>query len=247
MMKKNLLFAWAVMLFSQTAVAQQLSQNFEASTKVKDYVNNKPDKGQFTAITSSGPGVKIAIEQNKLRFDRTANADFGSLARTVDFSPIPQRLSLKFDLSVSKNTAIEAAAALQFGTGFVNENNSLSGSPYENQAAVHSLIGISFGTKEGDFSIRHIGAKQESVVVNGTKTVTWVINSTTAPMDYTAPNGQVQNLAADRFDVWINDTLVLAKKGAITPNQLLKNFKFSFTKGTGIIDLDNIELTDLSN
>ncbi|TCC88475.1 hypothetical protein [Pedobacter hiemivivus] len=247
MMMKNLLFVCAVILFSHTALAQQLSQNFDASTKIKDYVKNKPDKGQFTAITSSGPGVKINIEQGKLRFDRTGNADFGSMARTVELSPIPQKLALKFDISVSKNTAMEAAAALQFGSGFVNENNSLSGTPYENQAAVHSVIGISFGAKEGDFSIRHIGAKQESVVVNGTKTITWVINNSTAPMYYTDPNGQVQNLAADRFDVWINNTLVLGKKGAVSPYQLLKNFKFSFTKGAGIIDLDNIELTDLSN
>lgn len=247
MMKKNLLFVGTVILFSQAVVAQQLSQNFDVFPKVRDYIKNKPDKGQFTSITSSDQGLKLSIEQNKLRFDRTGNVGLAALARTVEFAPVPQKLSLKFELRVSKNTAMEAAAALQFGSGFVNENNSLTGTPYENQAAVHSVIGISFGEKEGDFSIRHIGAKQESAVVNGAKTITWVINSSATPMDYTGPNGQIQNLAADRFDVWINDTLVLGKKGAVTPDQLLKNFKFSFTKGAGIIDLDNIELTDLSN
>lgn len=246
-MKKNLLFVWSVMLFSHTAGAQLLSQNFDSSLKIKDYVKNKPDKGQFTAITSSGPGVTITINDNKLRMDRTKGADFGSFARTVDFSPVPQRVSVKFDVSVSKNTAGENVAALQLGSGFVNKNNSISNTPYENQAAVHSMIGISFGAKEGDFSIRHIAAKQESVVVNGTKTITWIVNSTASVMEYTGPNGLVQSLPADRFDVWINDTLVLTKKGAIGRDQLLKNLKFSFTKGSGIIDLDNIEVTDLSN
>ncbi|MDR6783363.1 hypothetical protein ABIE26_000149 [Pedobacter africanus] len=247
MMKKNLLFVMSAMLFSHAANAQLLSQNFDASAKIKDYVSSKPDKGQFNAITSSGPGVAITIENNKLRFDRSKNTDFGSFARIVDFAPVPQKLALKFDISISKNTAMESAAAFQFGSGFVKENNSLSGTPYENQAAVHSVIGISFGANEGDFSIRHIGAKQESVVVNGTKTITWVINSSSSAMDYTAPNGAVQNLPADRFDVWINNTLALSKKGAVSPDQLLKNLKFSFTKGSGIIELDNIELTDLSN
>lgn len=245
-MKKNLLFVLSVMLFSQTAGAQLLSQNFDSSVKIKDYVKSKPNKGQFTAITSSGPGVTIAIENNKLRFDRSGNADFGSFARTVDFSPVPQRVSVKFDLTVSKNTAGENVAALQFGSGFVDKDNAISKTPYENQAAVHSLIGISFGAKEGDFSIRHIAAKQESVLVNGTKTITWVINSSDSPMEYTGPNGVVQSLPADRFDVWINDTHALVRKGAIGRDQLLKNLKFSFTKGSGIIDLDNMELTDLS-
>lgn len=246
-MKKNLLFLMSVILFSQTTNAQLLSQNFDASAKIKDYVNTKPDKGQFNAIISSGPGVAVGIENSKLRFDRSKNADFGSFARTVDFAPVPEKLALKFDISISKNTAMESAAALQFGSGFVKENNSLSGTPYENQAAVHSGIGISFGANEGDFSIRHIGAKQESAVVKGTKTITWVINSSASAMEYTGPNGLAQNLPADRFDVWINNTLALSKKGAVSPDQLLKNLKFSFTKGSGIIDLDNIELTDLSN
>jgi hypothetical protein len=246
-MKRNLLFLLSVMLVSQTAGAQLLSQNFDSSVKIKDYIKSKPDKGQFTAITSSGPGVVIAIENSKLRFDRTKNADFGSFARTIDFSPVPQKVSVKFDVSVSKNTADENVVSLQLGSGFVNENNSLSKTPYENQAAVHSMIGISFGAKEGDFSIRHIAAKQESMIVNGPKTITWIVNSSASAMEYTGPNGVVQNLPADRFDVWINSTLALSKKGAVSPDQLLKNLKFSFTKGSGIIDIDNIELTDLSN
>ena len=149
---------------------QLFTQNFSASSTVSDYVNSSPNNGQFNAISSSGAGTVLSITSGKLRFARTNNA--GSYSRTTDFSGPPTSLIYKFDIQISGNSVAQTTAAVfQVGSGFGTGNSA------EANAKLHSRIGINTTATAGRFTFRDLGASSNSGNLDGSQSITWVINN----------------------------------------------------------------------
>ncbi|MDQ0476856.1 choice-of-anchor D domain-containing protein [Chryseobacterium sp. MDT2-18] len=239
-MKINLLFKRGLLIILMLIYAQGFSQlftqDFNSSTNLSSYVNaTAPTNGQFNSIGTSGSGVVVSINANQLRFSRT-NANAGSYSRTTDFSPVPTSLIYKFDITVSGNsTATTSAAEWQVGSGFGTANSA------EANSKTYARIGLNLGALPGEFSLRNIGVSN-SATFSGPQTVIWYINNSGATLSYLAPNGTVQNVSNDTFDVWVGNVQVFDDLAATTATVDLKNIKFIFSGGTGTIDLDNISV-----
>jgi hypothetical protein len=213
---------------------QLFTQNFSASSTVSNYVNSlSPDNGQFNAISSSGAGTVLSITSGKLRFARTANA--GSYSRTTDFSGPPTSLIYKFDIQISGNSVAQTTAAVfQVGSGFGTANSTQA------NADVHSRIGINTTATAGRFTFRDLGASSNSGNLDGSQSITWVINNSDGTLTYKAPDGTYETVATDKYDLWAGTTRLFNDASATTTTQTLADLKFVFSAGTATIDLDNI-------
>lgn len=241
-------FVDPLVFFDYADLSQSVfEQNFDASSSLSTYFSSVPDNSQFDSIGSTGSGTIASINGNKLRFDRSANADYGFFARTTDFAPVPQIINYKFAITVSGNTTgatQNQAAVFQVGKGFVNGNNALTGTPLENNALLHSRLGITFGATAGQFSLRDISGAVNSAFFSGTQSVNWVVNNSTKTISYVAVNGAEEMLAPDRWDLWVGTTKVFNDKpGNNASDVVLSDLKFAFLTGTGIIDIDSIRIT----
>jgi hypothetical protein len=240
-MKSKMLYVFLMALFSTLGRGQIFEQDFNSSTTVSSYVSSTaPNSGQFNAISASGSGTVITINNGKLRFARTGNA--GAYTRTTDLTPTPQFMIYQFDLTVSNNsTALTNAAAWQIGSGFSTANST------ESNASVHSRIGLNFTTTNGSFSIRDIGGSSNSSTFSGSQSIFWVINNTGAAVSYMSPNNTIDILANDEADLWIGTTKALAGISATTPTQSLTDFKFVISNGNVNVDIDNLKIYSGSN
>lgn len=218
------------------ANAQLLEQTFSSSTTVASYVSATPGNGQWDAISSSGAGTVLSINttgSNKLRFARTGNA--GSFSRTTDFSPVSTTLMYRFDLTVSGNSVAQTtAAAFQIGSGYGTGNGA------ESNTNTHSRIGLNWTATAGQFSIRNLVASTNSANYSGTQTILWVINNSGASQSYKGPDGSIESVANDAFDLWIGSTREFNDAAATTATQTLSDLKFAFSNGSGTVDIDNI-------
>ncbi|MDR6783362.1 hypothetical protein ABIE26_000150 [Pedobacter africanus] len=241
-------YADPLIFFEYTDLSSEIfNQNFNSSSSLSAYISATPDNGQFTSLSATGPGTIVSINSNKLRFNRSATADYGYFARTADFSPVPEVIQYKAEVTVSGNTAgvtQNQVAVFQVGKGFVDGNNALTGTPLENNALLHSRLGINFAPTVGQFSFRDISGALNSAVFSGTQSFTWVMNNSGKTVSYVAPDGSDELLAADRWDLWVGNVKIFDEKlsnGAA--DVTLSDLKFAFISGTGVIDLDNIVLT----
>jgi hypothetical protein len=156
-------------------------------------------------------------------------------------------INYRFNISVSGNTTgatQNQVAVLQVGKGFVNGNNALTGTPIENNALLHSRLGVSFGATAGQFSLRDISGALNTPFFSGTQTVNWVMNNSTKTISYVAPDGSDELLGVDRWDLWIGTTKVFNEKtGNSASDVVLSDLKFAFTTGIGMIDIDSMVIT----
>ena len=223
------------------------NQNFNSSSSLPTYISATPNNGQFTSVNTTGSGTIVSINSNKLRFNRSAAADYGYFARTTDFSPVPDVIQYKAEVTVSGNTAgvtQNQVAVFQVGKGFVDGNNALTGTPLENNALLHSRLGINFAPTAGQFSFRDISGALSSAVFSGAQSFTWVMNNSSKTVSYVAPDGSDELLAVDRWDLWVGNVKIFDEKlGNGATDVTLSDLKFAFIAGTGIIDLDNILIT----
>lgn len=215
------------------------SQDFSASTVVADYASIAPNMGQFNAISSTGAGMTISINGGQLQYSRTANS--GAFSRTSDFAPTPATMRYSFDLTVAGNTTAQTTAAVfQVGGGFGVSNSA------EVNANVFSRVGVNFTATNGQWSLRDIQGAVNTPNFTGTQTVTWFLNNSDAALNYLAPDGSSDTLADNTADLWIGTTRVFNDFAATTPTQTLTDIKFVFTAGTGTIQIDNIQISDIA-
>jgi hypothetical protein len=219
---------------TQQIRAQLFSQTFGSSSTVSDYVNlTTPSNGQFNAISSSGAGTVLSITSGKLRFARTGNA--GAFSRTTDFSGPPTSLIYKFDVQISANSVAQTTAAVfQVGSGFGTANS------VQANADVHSRIGINTTATAGRFTFRDLGASSNSGNLDGSQSITWVINNSGGTLTYKAPDGTYETVANDKYDLWAGTTRLFNDANAETSAQSLADLKFAFSNGSATIDIDNI-------
>ncbi len=239
---RSLLLAVFAIATTINANAQALlTQDFSSSTTVSTYVAATPTNGQWNAISTSGAGTVITIDatgSNKLRFARTGNA--GAFSRTTDFSPTPGAIKYVFDLNVpTSGGAQTTAATFQVGSGYGTANST------ESNANTHSRFGVNFTGTSGTWTLRELGAGTNSASQTGSKTITWVINNSGASITYVAPDASNETVANDTWDLWIGTTRIFNDIAATTTTQTLTDIKFAFSGGTGTIDMDNFNITEL--
>lgn len=217
--------------------AQLLTQNFDSSSDLNSYVNlSSPTNAQFNAIGSSGAGAVVSINDNQLRFTRSAS-NTGSYSRTRNFAPTPTSLIYQFDVTVSGNSSpTTTAASWQVGSEYGLTNGA------EEINKTHSRLGLNLGATPGTFSLRNISSGTNSAIFSGKQTVTWYINNSGNSLLYTAPDATTQTVVDDTFDVWIGSVQVFNDLAVSTSNIALNNLKFVFSEGTASIDIDNIHI-----
>lgn len=224
--------------FTQNVWGQLFEQNFSSSSTLSDYVNSSsPDNGQFNAISTSGSGATWSINSNKLRVAWTATNAFAA-TRTTNFLPTaPTSLMIRFDLQISNNsTAVTGAFYFSIGDGYSTANSAPT------NASTHSRFAINTTTTSGQFQIRkNEGGNSNSSNLSGNQTITWVINNSGATLSYKAPDGTIETVANDTWDIWAGTTKIFNDIAALTSSKTLNNFKiYSNTQATVTADIDNI-------
>lgn len=229
-----------LVLFPALYLGQLFTQNFNTSPLLVDYMHpTAPTNSQFNKISGSGAGTTVSVTEGQLRFQRTGS-NSASAVRTTSFYPAPGALSFKFSLTVSGNTAATTTAALwQVGAAFGE------GVSPEDPNKIHSRVALNLGTTAGAFSLRNIGGAKDSPGFSGKQEVMWIINNSGGVLHYKAPDGSSQEIADDTSDIWVGTTPALKGIAASNPLTDLKNFKFIFNNGSGVIDLDDFEIRPL--
>jgi hypothetical protein len=216
------------------------SQDFSASTDMAQYVSASPDSGQWNDITGG------SISLGALRFDRPLTSSAaGSFTRNSDLAPAPDALIYKFDLSVGTTTSSASGAALwQVGTGF---STTVNGAEAGNK--VFAQFALDFTDTHGGFTFRDPQGNRTysggSFSGSGLR-LTWVVNQSGSPLQYSAPNGTVQSVGNNRWDLWASYQSIFDEALVTTTADPMTDLKFAFTGGKGTITLDNFSIDSLS-
>ena len=236
---KNPLAIIALMVIPLGGLQGQVlfEQNFSGSTVLSSYISATPDSGQWNAIGTSGAGVSISVASNNLAFTRSA-VNAGSFSRTTDFSPTPDTMIYRFDLSVSGNTsAMTSVAVWQLGSGFGTANDA------ESNLNTYARFALNLTATDGIFQIRDIQNLTNSGNLSGTQSIMWVLNNSGISFSYTSPLGSASTVANDTADIWAGTNLLFNDVAVTTPTQTLSDLKFAYTQGNGTITMDNILIT----
>ena len=238
-MKKILLFALSIAAF-QPMNAQPtviLSQNFNSSAVVADYVNSAtPTASQFNAISTSGAGTVISINGSKLQFARTGNA--GACTRTTDLALVNSVLGFYAKINLTGNSiAVTNGATFQFGSGFGTGNSA------EANASVFARFGVNQTTTNGSFSFRDIAGSASSANFSGEQTIYVVMNKSASTYSYTGPDNAISTVATNKIDFWVGNTIVFNEMSATTSTVTPTDFKFVFSGAASVITLDDMEFT----
>lgn len=216
--------------------AQVFSQDFNSSTKLKDYVKKTaPNSGQLNAAGADGEG-SVVIENGKLKLSKPGAGGRPFLLRSTPLDIPSQFLSFSFKIDVKAKG--DATAYLALGNGFSQE-----ALPDEvSKCAVRLLIKL---LPKG-FSLRNTNQAQDGPnQYTGEQQIQWFVNRSGKSQTYTAPDGSVQTLAAERWDLWIGTTKEFDGAGFTNTKQPMDNFKFSFLSSEGEILLDDMVIKDL--
>lgn len=223
-----------LVLFHSISNGQLLEQDFSASSTVSDYVNLSPGNSFFNSIGSSGAGVVVSINSNRLRYAR-AGANTGSFTRNTDMTGPPASLIVQFDLAVSGSTTPATSVALFYvGNNFSTTNTT------EANADVFARFSVNTTSTDGNFLIRDITSGTNSSALSGTVRIWWVMNNSGASIDYTAPDGSIAAIATGKADIWGGNTLLFNDASVQTPTQTIADIKFVNNQGSQTIDIDNI-------
>ncbi|MDA0987298.1 MAG: T9SS type A sorting domain-containing protein [Bacteroidetes bacterium] len=219
-------------------LSQTFVQNFNSSTSLSDYFNSTPITNQFDKIDATGDGVIVSVANNNLSFTR-ATTNTGLFSRVTDFNPSPTGITIKFDLTISGNTTAQTSAAIFYiGSGFT------STSTVPTNSRCFARFSINFTATNGTFQIKDISntGSNTSSDLSGTQTIRWILNNTGASANYTSPTGSTESLENDKADIWANTIKLFNDVSVETTTEILTDFKFLYSQGTGTITFDNFEI-----
>ena len=218
---------------------------------------------QFTSIknngkSSCGLGINTTSGQSwSGKFGAvTANTGYyWSICKTSNFAtsaPSALQIKMKATFSVASsgsNIGVMFAVGNGFGDGLTNScpglTNCVAGFalPSNNTIRVAKYV-----TSNGNTAIN---GSSTALTSETEYTYTWVINNTTEPLPYNAPNGKEETVAAGCWDLWVGNTRNLAGVStAITgmSGTIMQNLYIGqpFGKKSSTFVLDDITVTDLS-
>ena len=241
-MKKLLLIIVCGLINVHLVSAQIFSQDFSSSTSTAAYVNaGNPTLNQFTFISNYGNTLSTIVD-GKLQYVKTA-ASTSHFVRNFDFVPTPtfMLVKFKFEASAAIGNAALNHAALMVGTGFTNDGNL--------PANTNSKFGITMDGNRFKLNVITNAANttisETSAYFTGQQNISFAINNTGAAQSYLAPNGALETLANDTWDLWVGDTKVYNDVSATDGNVDLKNFRFSMLSATTTINTVKIQFDDI--
>jgi len=156
------------------------------------------DNARFTvlpnAVAQSNPNFYYAVDADGFKINR-ANQDVKQGPQINDLAiPDDAVAFIQFDLKVKAN-AYTAFTPLTFqvGDNFTNTSNDPTA------ANVYHSLGIKFPSNDNF----NISGTTGTPAYSGTQRITWVINRSAGPVNYTGLDASTHSVAAGSYDVWV--------------------------------------------
>ncbi|RNA62854.1 T9SS C-terminal target domain-containing protein [Chryseobacterium nematophagum] len=196
------MLGWGTSLLGQT----YFTQDFSSSNTVSDYATGAANR--FNAINiSSGIAVSTwSIDTGSLKFDKLGLGRNGYLTKT-DFASSPNTTLLKFNYKLSSVVGLTSVASIYVGDNFTTATSAPTAGNIHTQVNLYDLL---LGTG--------------SLTANQFISISVYINNGSSSIKYVGPNGVLQTLAVDQYDVWSN-TIKGTGGSAITGTIPLNDFK----------------------
>lgn len=215
--------------------AQDFQQNFSSSSTLATYIGATANN--FDNISTSGGSLTWSITGNKLRAVRTGNA--GAATRTTNLSGIESAntamVRAKFQV-VASSGAQTSAGFFYIGKGFSTANSAPANTD------VHARFAFNFTATSGQVVFRNTEAGANGSTYSGQQSLLFVTNNSGVSKTYLAPDGTVETVANDKWDLWVGTTREF-NEGTVTDalaSNSLSDFKILFNQGSGTIEVDDI-------
>lgn len=223
-----------------------LSQDFNASNGVAEYVGKGANQFDYIGVSSWSSSNTVYGYKNKMAIQRYGGT--GALVKSTNLSAAsPNFLKISFKMSVPFNTISPTGTQAIFYVGSGLFAGAAATNELPNNGSRHSQIGVGFGSSK-TFYFRNLSTSQNSDSLTEEIQIHWFINKTGASVSYTNSSGATAQLANNTADLWAGDKLILTAIPAVTPTQTLDNFKFIFNGvGGGAIVLDDIVISTGAN
>lgn len=234
---------------STTSANQLLNYNGPGSVTDGPVFYASNFSGRFNNINiSNHTGNTISTSNLRdIRFNLGTQAagSWVYAVRNVTIPDVPTSAIVRFDVVGSINAVTTASAAkMLIGNGFTDDNN-VSGN-------IAGRLDFNFRTNnELSITTSSTGATTINNTIIGNfasntgsrrKSITWAINTSGGSLNYTAPNGTTESVAANRMDVWDGTTRVANDVLVITNGATMNNLKFILDGNVGSITLENIRV-----
>lgn len=235
-MKLFVLFL-AGLVVSANATSQLFTQNFDKSANLADYTAKAPNAGQFNVAAGTGK-AEVTIVNGKMRLAKTAGGDGRPyILRNTAFDKSAQFVAVSFKIKARAQG--DATAYLGLGSGYMND-------PLPDSLQ-KSYVRFLFHLLPDGFSIRNSNQGQEGPnKYAGEQQITLILNNSGGAKTYTAPDGSVQSVANDQWDLWVGNTREFMQGTCTNAHQKVENLKFSILSSIAEVLLDDIVIKDLS-
>ncbi len=257
---KKLALMAAVLYLPTTSSAQVLlSQEFNTSTVVADYVGTGQNQFDFIGFAATGgSSVYFSSTTGKLQFQRSGPALALVKSTNIGGSTSPTLVRISFKVNAVFGSSFTGTNAIFYVGNGLHPGAATTGEVATTNR--HSTLGITFGanvpntcggsavnTKE--YYLRSVTTVPVVNTPNYTceKEVNWFINNSGSTITYANLAGGTSTLVDDAADVWIGNTRVFEAIPAVNPAATLDNFKFLFNNGDGAIAIDDIIITTGNN
>lgn len=220
----------------QAQTTTYFEQNFNSSSTVADYKGGGLNK--FTELLANSPST-IDLSSQNLTLTKAAGSQI-RFSKTDDlFTTTPTVLYVQFTISANIteiSTATSPYNYLYFGN--LNDNGSLPAN-----ASVFARLGFHFNTVGDSFQL-HLqeGGSVNKGPYSGTKTITWVMNVSSAPTTYTDDSGHSGSLEANKMDIWVDNSLEFDEASELSTGVVPSDFKFIWNNSNGTVTFDNLKI-----
>ena len=240
---KHGLLVVCLLLLSGQAMAQTdyLKQFF---TSPGPYTSKTPNDTQFDSIYVISPAVlRLAPGQGYVEFERNLSSGGGSgrIVRSTDFSPTPSTVFCQFRVNVVSAPENRGnAIVFNFGQNFSPSNGTLPPN-----AQLFSKMQIDFAGDDKYF-FRQAATNSNSRTYSGSVQVTWVMNNTDKQHYYATPTREIDTLAPQTFDIWINTERFLKGKARVSSSSVqTTDFSLQFRDGVGVVRFTDFIIQDI--
>lgn len=239
-------------------VQNNFSQNFNAGGEYLHYTSTESDATANNKFIGIAANTAASITNSKLRFERLNVSNFLSSwtigGNVSPLAPTPSVAKISMQYAITNNAGYtNQRTYLTVGEGFsANQFPPVDGN-------IHSSFSIRTTGTAGQFYVNNGSNETQNKGTavgpyTGTVIFTWVVNDSGASQTYTAPNGSLNQVDNDKWDLYIGNTLVLNEQEAINGSKKLSGVKYAFGNTNGssnvsgkmTVDMDNINFQTLS-
>lgn len=218
------------------------SQDFNSSTNYLDYKGSGSNK--ITEILCVG-NTTVNATGNSLQFVKNGGTgtNRGGFTKTSLIDGPANFLKWSMDIAISNNSQ-SISSGFAFAVGEIS--NTQPAAP--GNTSIHSRIFINPTATTGEFVVA--GESKTSSAFSGSQKLIWYINNTGNSAGYLDPNGELNSVENDAYDLWLKPqngpaVHVIDDDVALTATVRLSGFKlYNNPNFTATIDVDNMELVE---